>query len=121
MKLDSENQLQKPRGIYDVGSSVDRETSTDSMSSERREHGAFGHRMLSLRSLQEPRSEGYLIVSGLSASASSSLVRTGLRPLMGSSHAGVSGFGVFFEGWNLHKAEIAGEYGIKHKSRFMPE
>ena len=104
-----------------LGQVVDRETSTDSMSLERREHGAFGHRMLSLRSLQEPCSEGYPTVSGLSASASSSLVRTGLRPLMGSSHAEASGFGVFVEGWNLHKAEIAGEYGIKHKSRIMPE
>ena len=107
---DFENQFQKPQSIYDVGSSVDRETSTDSMSSEQREQVAFGHRMSSLRPLQElhsmdglkhsgtsalilGHSEGYPTVSGLSASASSSLARTGLRSLMGSSHTGASGFG----------------------------
>ncbi|CBI30249.3 unnamed protein product, partial [Vitis vinifera] len=65
-KLDFENQLQKPQSIYDVGSSVDRETSTDSMSSEQREQGAFGHRMSSLWPLQEPHSTDGLKHSGTS-------------------------------------------------------
>lgn len=105
---DSENQLQKSKSICDVGSRVDRETSTDLMSSEHKEQGAFGHRMSSLLPLQEPlstdglkhsgtsalilgRSEGHPTVSGLSATASS-LARTGFRSLMGSPHVGVTGF-----------------------------
>ena len=78
---------------------------------KKREQRALGHSMSSLWPLQEPHStdglkhsgistlnsghsEGYPTVSGLSASASSSLAGTGFRPLMGSSHAGASDFGL---------------------------
>ena len=83
----------------------------DSISSEQREQRALRHSMSSLWPLQEPHStdglkhsgistlisghsEGYPTVSGLSASVSSSLAGTGFRPLMGSSHAGASDFGL---------------------------
>ena len=82
-----------------------------SISSEQREQRALRHSMSSLWPLQEPHStdglkhsgistlisghsEGYPTVSGFSASASSSLAGTGFRPLMGSSHAGASDFGL---------------------------
>ena len=56
-------------------------------------HSTDGLKHSGINTLNSGHSEGYPTVSGLSASASSSLAGTGFRPLMGSSHAGASDFG----------------------------
>ena len=56
-------------------------------------HSTDGLKHSGINTLISGHLEGYPTVSGLSASASSSLAMTGFRPLIGSSHAGALDFG----------------------------
>ena len=60
----------------------------------REPHSTDGLRHSGISTFISDHSEGYPTVSRLSANASSSLAGTGFRPLMGSSHAGASDFGL---------------------------
>ena len=88
-------------------SRFDRETSADSLSTEQKDKTSYGPRVSSARPLQESHktdglpginsshSESYsATIGGLPTGASSSLARIGIRPQMGSSHLGTSGFGI---------------------------
>ena len=57
-------------------------------------HSTDGLRHSGISTFISDHSEGYPTVSRLSASANSSLARTGFRPLIGTSHAGASDFGL---------------------------
>lgn len=89
-KSEFENHVRKSHNIRDVSTRVDRETSVDSLSAEQEKQPGFSHRVSSVWPVQEPQSTDG---RGLSASASSSLARTGFQPQVGSSHRGASGFG----------------------------
>ncbi|XP_044473500.1 polyadenylation and cleavage factor homolog 4-like isoform X2 [Mangifera indica] len=94
-KLEIENHLQKPQNVHDVGSRFDRETSTDSLSTEHKAQETYGRRKSTIWPLKESHLEGYsATLVGLPTSTSSSLARTGGRPPFGSSHFGASDFGV---------------------------
>ncbi|OMO68207.1 hypothetical protein COLO4_29814 [Corchorus olitorius] len=105
-KLDFESQLRKAQGIHDVGPRVDRETSADSLSTEK-DKTSYGRRISSTWPLQESQktdglptihsghSENYSAsVGGLPTGAASSLTRMGTRTQMGSSNLGTPGFGI---------------------------
>ncbi|XWS43461.1 hypothetical protein CRYUN_Cryun16bG0106000 [Craigia yunnanensis] len=105
-KLDFESQLCKAQSIHDVGSRFDRETSVDSLSTEQNKT-SYGRQISSAWPLQESHktdglpainsshSESYsATIGGLPTVASSYLARIGMRPQMGSSHMGTSGFGI---------------------------
>ncbi|KAJ0028484.1 hypothetical protein Pint_35878 [Pistacia integerrima] len=94
-KMEFENRLQKPQNVHDVGSRFERETATDSLSTEQKDQAAYGQRKSTMWPLKESHSEGYsATLVGLPTSTSSSLARMGGRPSVGSSHSGASGFGV---------------------------
>ncbi|GMI71033.1 hypothetical protein like AT2G36480 [Hibiscus trionum] len=78
-KMDLESQLRKAQSIHDVGP-FDRETS-DSLSTEQKDEPSYEHQNSSAT------------IGGLLAGASSSLARIGVRPKVGSSQLGTSGFG----------------------------
>ncbi|XP_042481661.1 polyadenylation and cleavage factor homolog 4-like [Macadamia integrifolia] len=96
-KLDEEH-LPQPLSEHDIGSKINRETSSDSKSMTKRGQATFGHRTSPMWSLQEPHpvdahTGQTLMVSGGSASLSSPFTRAGLRPQMvpSSGSAGVLG------------------------------
>ncbi|KAK1421064.1 hypothetical protein QVD17_23144 [Tagetes erecta] len=83
-KLGFENHLQKPQGIQDTGSRVDREASSDSLYGDHKDSEFFR--------LQRPsvvRSQG-LSFNGVSTSVNS-ILKSSLQPQIGSSHVGKSG------------------------------
>ncbi|PSR98491.1 Polyadenylation and cleavage factor like [Actinidia chinensis var. chinensis] len=108
-RLGNENHLQKPHGIRDVGSMVDREALIDSVSTEPKDQASFGHRMSPLWSQElqltnginhsnssrtiSGHSEGFpSSLGGLSTSASS-LAKTSFLSQMGPSNIGTSSSG----------------------------
>lgn len=111
-KLELDNRLRKPQGIHDVSSSFDRETSSDSLSTEQKNQAAYRHQMSS--SWQVKETDGLIPVTlgGLPVSSSSSLARTGCHPPVGSSHIGTSGFGTL-------ASSASGSTGSLAKQRFQ--
>lgn len=124
-----DNLLQKPQSVHEVGSRFDRETSSDSLSTEQKEHATFGHRLSSPWRLQEPVSIDGPVISGASnintshsegysaalagLPTSSSLARMAVRPHIGSSHIVTSGFG-------LSAKSSSGSTGTLGLQRFQP-
>ncbi|XAR69704.1 hypothetical protein NMG60_11001405 [Bertholletia excelsa] len=105
-RMDHESQLRRPQSRLELGSRVDREASTDSLSTEQKDQVAFGPRMPSLWK-QEPDStegishlgsgraisrhaEGFPRLSG----TTSSLARASFPPQMGPAKKGTSNFGL---------------------------
>ncbi|KAK8663039.1 hypothetical protein V6N13_024920 [Hibiscus sabdariffa] len=85
----------KAQSIHDVGSRFDRETSSDSLSTEQKDKPSYGRRISSAWPLQESHetyafssnhSESYSTTIGGLPTAASSLARIEMRPQMGSSH-----------------------------------
>ncbi|KAJ4705135.1 polyadenylation and cleavage factor-like 4-like [Melia azedarach] len=92
-KLEFDNHQQKALSVHDVSSNFDRETSSDSLSTEQKDQGSYGQRLTSPWRLKDS-TEGYsATLGGLPSSSSSSLARMGGRPPVGSSHIVASGFG----------------------------
>ncbi|XP_039000201.1 uncharacterized protein LOC120125957 [Hibiscus syriacus] len=104
-KLDFESSLCKAQSIDDVGSRFDRETSSDSLSAEKKDKPSYECRISSAWPLQESHKTDALpafssshydnysaTIGGLPTAASSSLARIEMRPQMGSSHLGQQRF-----------------------------
>ncbi|KAK8558419.1 hypothetical protein V6N13_103596 [Hibiscus sabdariffa] len=103
-KLDFDSPLRKAQSIHDVGSRFDRETSSDSLSTEQKGKPSYGRRISSAWPLQESHktdglpafssshSESYSASIGGLPTAASSLARIEMRPQIGSSHFGQQRF-----------------------------
>ncbi|XP_039051501.1 polyadenylation and cleavage factor homolog 4-like isoform X2 [Hibiscus syriacus] len=104
-KLDLERPFRKAQSIHDVGSRIDRETSSDSLFTEQKEKTSYGRQISSAWPLQESHktdglpafssshSESYsATIGGLPSATSSSLARIEKRTQTGSSHLGQQRF-----------------------------
>ncbi|KDP42676.1 hypothetical protein JCGZ_23616 [Jatropha curcas] len=106
-KLEFENQLRKPQSAQEVMSRFDRETASDSLSTEQKEQVSFGHHLSSPWRLKESQSTDGLIISGTSSintshaegysaalgglplNSSSTVARMSVRPQIGTSGSGL--------------------------------
>ncbi|XP_024962711.1 polyadenylation and cleavage factor homolog 4-like, partial [Cynara cardunculus var. scolymus] len=94
-KLGFENRLQKPQGIQNIGSKVDREASSDSLSANQKDGAVFRQPVQSLgsrRNLLDHAEVHSTSFSGVSTSVNS-LSKTSLQPQIGASHIGTQPLG----------------------------
>ncbi|KAF8395339.1 hypothetical protein HHK36_019284 [Tetracentron sinense] len=129
-KPEDENPLPQPQSEHDIGSRVNRETLTESLSMAQIGQTAFRDRTPPVWPLQEPylvdglnrtsigsivssHSEGYpTSLSGLSTSTDSSLARMGLRPQIEPSFSGAETFGYLTNAIS----GSTGNFGQRHQS-----